>query len=108
VQPDDSFHVAASGVPRPGRSDWNDTGDAGSGALHNFFNSAECANVPTSNCFRWTAFGATIQPGASGWPKRNVGFDIAPSVAQFRARMIVAADLIAASRASASTRRALP
>ncbi len=76
--------------------DFNGTGDAGSGAPYSFFNDAECAQASTSDCFRWEAFESEIKPlGRSG--ARTVGFDIDASVAQFRARMIVAADLAPAA-----------
>lgn len=72
--------------------DWNGTGAVGSGAPYNFFTQAPCTLAPSANCFRWIAYGARLLP-SEGSATRTVGFDIDPSVAQFRARMIVAADL---------------
>lgn len=73
--------------------DWNGTGEQGSGAPFNFFTQSPCAAVATTTCFRWIAYGARLLP-SDGSTTRTVGFDIDPSVAQFRARMIVAADLV--------------
>lgn len=70
--------------------DWNGDGAIGSGSPFNFFNDAVCS--PTTNdCFRWEAF----SPVASGSTSeaRTIGFDIDPTVGNFRARLIVAADL---------------
>lgn len=88
--------------------DWNGDGTAGSGAPHNFFNDAACASGD-SDCYRWEAFGSALPvPGAPAGTTtkgiaslatsapRVVGFDIDPTVGQFRARLIVAADLMAA------------
>ena len=72
--------------------DWNGTGERGSGAPFNFFTSSPCTAATTTTCFRWIAYGARLLPN-DGSMTRTVGFDIDPSVAQFRARMIVAADL---------------
>ncbi|HEU4994632.1 MAG TPA: hypothetical protein VFT29_07420 [Gemmatimonadaceae bacterium] len=90
-------------------TDWNGDGTAGSGAPNNFFNDNACA-VGDNDCFRWESYGSTIPvPGApagtttKGIPSlatsasRVVGFDVDPTVGQFRARMIVAADLMAAT-----------
>jgi hypothetical protein len=80
---------AGSVLPSP---TWDGTGARGSGAPFNFFTSQPCAANASPDCFRWVAFGA---PGHSpNQPRtRRIGFDIAASVAQFRARLIVAADL---------------
>lgn len=84
-------------------TDWN-------GAPHNFFNDTGC---PTNNngggtgnqggnggfgtnngsdCFRWEEFLGPIFPGSTT-SASNVGFDIDPTVGQFTARLLVAADL---------------
>jgi hypothetical protein len=80
-------------------TDFDGTGAPGSGAPHNFFNDADCAAATATDCFRWKAFETGIAPGGSS-SRRTVGFDIDPSVAQFRVRMIVAADLAPASTPS--------
>lgn len=65
-------------------TDWN-------GAPHNFFNDVGC--VATSNdCFRWEEYPGPIFPGSTT-VARGVGFDIDPTVGQFTARLLVAADL---------------
>jgi hypothetical protein len=61
------------------------------GAPHNFFNDVGC--VATSNdCFRWEEYPGPIFPGSTTIA-RSVGFDIDPTVGQFTARLLVAADL---------------
>jgi Carboxypeptidase regulatory-like domain len=82
--------------------DWNGTRTAGSGAPFNFFNDVVCAAGPTSDCFRWEAFDLEIQP-LTGSVKQTIGFDIDASVAQFRTRMIVAADLAPAAAVAPGT-----
>lgn len=82
--------------------DFDGTGAAGSGAPYSFFNDTECSSLPSSDCFRWEAFDAEILQSA-GSSTRTIGFDIDPSVAQFRARMIVAADLAPAAATRAVT-----
>ena len=76
--------------------DWNGTRTAGSGAPYNFFNDADCSAAASNDCFRWEAFDLEILP-LTGSTKQTVGFDIDASVAQFRTRMIVAADLAPAA-----------
>lgn len=83
--------------------DWNGTGATGSGSPYNFFNDAACAALASTDCFRWKAFDRTIQPGAMS-TARTIGFDIDASVVQFRARMVVAADLVAPEPAIALLR----
>lgn len=82
------------------------------GAPHNFFNDDVCpvgqtggeggsTSVPgapgssgqtsQSDCFRWERYPAI--PGTTTSAPRTVGFDIDPTVQQFRVRMLVAADL---------------
>jgi len=75
--------------------DWSGTGAAGSGAPYSFFNDTDCSLITSNDCFRWEAFDAEIQPLTTS-SVRTVGFDIDATVGQFRARMIVAADLAAA------------
>ena len=74
---------------------WNGTGAAGSGAPYGFFSSVPCPSSVTIDCFRWVSFGARVEPMGPR-PTRTVGFDIDPSVGQFRARLIVASDLVPA------------
>lgn len=63
------------------------------GAPHNFFNDAGCATSgSTSDCFRWEEFLGPIFPGSTTGAS-SVGFDIDPTVGQFTARLLVAADL---------------
>lgn len=74
-------------------ADWNGTGATGSGAPHNFFNDDVCiALTPPSDCFRWEAFGSTIEAGATTLA-RTVGFDVDPSVQTFTVYVVVAADV---------------
>lgn len=82
--------------------DWNGTGAAGSGAPFNFFNDAVCAVSPSSDCFRWEAFDATVLPLSTS-SVRTIGFDMDAEVGQFRVRMIVAADLAAAGAITPGT-----
>jgi hypothetical protein len=85
------------GLPGAGQvvpsENWDGTGVTGSGAPYSFFNNTTCGERASSGCFRWVAFGDQLQSGV-GRLTRTVGFDIDASVAQFRARMIVAADLV--------------
>jgi hypothetical protein len=64
------------------------------GAPFNFFNDADCA-APTavSDCFRWEEYPGPIVSGATT-AGRQVGFDIDPTVGQFTARILVAADIV--------------
>ncbi len=66
-------------------TDWN-------GAPHNFFNDIGCAASVTSDCFRYEEFAGPIFPGSTT-SANSVGFDLDPTVGQFTARLIVAADL---------------
>jgi len=75
--------------------DWSGTGAPGSGAPYSFFNDTDCSLATSNDCFRWEAYDAEIQPLTTS-SVRTVGFDIDATVGQFRARMIVAADLAAA------------
>ncbi len=82
-------------------ADFDGTGAPGSGAPYNFFTETNCAQTASRDCFRWKAYESSIAPQSTS-SQRTIGFDIDPSVAQFRARMIVAADL-AASEVGART-----
>lgn len=82
--------------------DWNGTRAAGSGAPFNFFNDVNCALATSNDCFRWEAFDLEILP-LTGSTRQTVGFDIDASVAQFRTRMIVAADLAPAAAVAPGT-----
>lgn len=75
-------------------SDWNGTGQPGSGAPWNFFNNDNhCwSSSPPSDCYRWEAYGEVLPAGATT-PARNVGFDVDPSVRTFRVYVVVAADI---------------
>jgi hypothetical protein len=75
-------------------SDWNGTGQPGSGSPWNFFNNdRHCyGSLPPSDCYRWEAFGAVVNAGATT-PARNVGFDVDYSVRRFRVYVVVAADI---------------
>lgn len=70
--------------------DWNGDGAAGSGTPHNFFNDAGCA-VGASDCFRYETFPVVESGSTTG--SRGVGFDIDPTVGDFRVFVVVAADL---------------
>jgi hypothetical protein len=73
--------------------DWNGTGAAGSGAPYSFFNDADCSLATSNDCFRWEAYDLEVLPAPATSSVRTIGFDIDPTVGQFRARMVVAADL---------------
>lgn len=72
-------------------TDWNGDGSAGSGSPFNFFNDTGCP-AGSNDCYRWEAFAQPLAAGATS-ESRTVGFDIDPTVSNFRARIIVAADL---------------
>ena len=76
--------------------DWSGNGAAGSGAPFSFFNDADCGLATSNDCFRWEAYDLEILPAPATSSVRSVGFDLDPTVGQFRARMVVAADLAAA------------
>ncbi|MFN0179474.1 MAG: hypothetical protein ACKVZ0_11805 [Gemmatimonadales bacterium] len=65
------------------------------GAAHNFFNDTGCA-AGSNDCFRWEEYGAPVSPGATTL-SQSVGFYVDPTVGNFRARLLVAADLQNAS-----------
>lgn len=70
------------------------------GAPHNFFNDASCSTPNNggggtnngSDCFRWEEFLGPIFPGSTT-SASQVGFDVDPTVGQFTARLLMAADL---------------
>lgn len=68
------------------------------GAPWSFFNDASC---PGDDCFRFEEY-PSIDPGATTIVRR-VGFDLDPTVGQFTARLIVAADLQDAGPPSTGT-----
>jgi hypothetical protein len=76
--------------------DWSGTGAPGSGAPYSFFNDTDCSLAASNDCFRWEAYDAEILPLTTS-SVRTIGFDIDATVGQFRTRMIVAADLAAAT-----------
>ncbi|HUL48839.1 MAG TPA: hypothetical protein VLT79_02370 [Gemmatimonadales bacterium] len=61
------------------------------GTPFNFFNDADCP-AGSNDCYRYETYTAPIAPGATT-VSRTVGFDIDPTVANFSAKIIVAADL---------------
>lgn len=73
--------------PRFGAVTASDNWDGG---FHNFFNDAGCT-ATANDCFRYESFG-TIEPLGSS-TTQQVGFDIDPTVGDFRVRIILAADL---------------
>jgi hypothetical protein len=86
--------------------DWNgnatDATSAPGGDPFNFFNDTGCG-AGSNDCYRYEVFGEALSGGELGIPAaatstaRTVGFDIDPTVGNFRARLIVAADLRNAS-----------
>ncbi|MDQ8167319.1 MAG: carboxypeptidase-like regulatory domain-containing protein [Gemmatimonadota bacterium] len=60
------------------------------GNSHNFFNDAGCPSTAT-DCFRYESFGQ-IEPSSSS-STQQVGFDIEPTVGDFRVKVLLAADL---------------
>ncbi|MDZ4862491.1 MAG: carboxypeptidase-like regulatory domain-containing protein [Gemmatimonadota bacterium] len=61
------------------------------GAPFNFFNDSSCTGG--NDCYRWEEFAAPLVAGSSSLSRR-VGFDIDPTVGQFTARLLVAADIV--------------
>lgn len=61
------------------------------GTPFNFFNDTGCP-VGANDCYRYQLFGQPLAAGSTSEAQR-VGFDIDPTVGNFRARLIVAADL---------------
>jgi hypothetical protein len=60
------------------------------GNPYNFFNDADCSTG--NDCYRYEAYSDPIAAGATT-AARTIGFDIDPTVANFSAKIIVAADL---------------
>ena len=65
-------------------TDWN-------GAPFNFFNDVGCTGT-ANDCFRYEEYAGPIFPGSTT-AANKVGFDLDPTVGQFTATLIVAADL---------------
>jgi hypothetical protein len=61
------------------------------GSPFNFFNDNGCA-AGSNDCYRYESFAQPLAAGGTSEGK-TVGFDIDPTVSNFRARLIVAADL---------------
>jgi len=65
------------------------------GLPHSFFNDAGCSAIPdpesASDCFRYETFGPLAAGALSA--SRRVGFDVDAGVGQFRALLLVVADL---------------
>jgi hypothetical protein len=83
--------------------DWSGTGAAGSGAPFSFFNDADCGLATSNDCFRWEAYDLEVLPLPATSSVRTIGFDLDPTVGQFRARMVVAADLAPAGTIDPAT-----
>jgi Carboxypeptidase regulatory-like domain len=108
----DSSNVVIVELPSHGEvtpsSDFDGDGQTLTGAPWNFFNDTGCADGEnttgntTADCFRYEAYPAPLGPSSSS-AYQVIGFVIDPTVAQFRARMIVAADLASAGPVSPST-----
>jgi hypothetical protein len=92
-----SYGLVASSI------DWNgnatDATSAPGGTPFNFFNDDAGCGAATNDCYRYEVFGEALAlaeigiPAAATSTARTVGFDIDPTVGNFRARLIVAADL---------------
>lgn len=108
----DSSNVVIVELPSRGEvtpsTDFNGDGATLTGAPFNFFNDTGCpagennTTNTTADCFRYEAFTAPLGP-LSSTAFQTIGFVIDPTVAQFRARMIVAADLASSTPATPST-----
>ena len=72
-------------------TDWDGDGSPGAGSPFNFFNDAGCP-AGSNDCYRYEAFAAPIASGATTL-SRTIGFDIDPTVSNFSAKIIVAANL---------------
>jgi hypothetical protein len=60
------------------------------GDPHNFFNDTGCP-VTTTDCFRYESFGVIGPLGSS--MEQRIGFDVDPTIAIFRVRVLLVADL---------------
>lgn len=108
----DSSNVVIVELPSRGEvqpsNDFNGDGATLTGNPFNFFNDAGCpdgANSTTntkSDCFRYEAFAAPLGP-LTTTSFQEIGFEIDPTVAQFRARMIIASDLASSGAAVTTT-----
>lgn len=73
-------------------ADWDGDGTTGvNGNPFNFFNDTGCP-AGSNDCYRYEVFAGPILPGATT-TARTVGFDIDPTVGNFRAKLIIAGDL---------------
>jgi len=72
-------------------TDWDGDGSPGAGSPFNFFNDTGCP-AGSNDCYRYEAFASPIASGATTLA-RTVGFDIDPTVSNFSAKIIVAANL---------------
>jgi len=72
-------------------TDWDGDGSPGSGSPFNFFNDAGCP-AGSNDCYRFEAYPVPISAGATT-AARTVGFDLDPTVSNFSAKIIVAANL---------------
>jgi hypothetical protein len=70
-------------------------------AEHNFFNDTGCP-VGSNDCYRHEVYTQPLAAGSTS-EARTVGFDIDPTVGNFRARLIIAADLQDAGPAPTGT-----
>src|SRR5262245_8558391 len=101
----DSSNVVIVELPSHGEvtpsPDFNGDGATLTGDPFDFFNDTGCpagennTTNTSSDCFRYEAYTAPLGPSSST-AFQTIGFVIDPTVAQFRARMIVAADLASA------------
>lgn len=80
-------------------SDWGNLPN-GDGNFHNFFNDVGCT-ATANDCFRYEPFAAIAPLNTSS--AQRVGFIIDPTVGDFRAKIIVAADLAATVTAAPGT-----
>jgi hypothetical protein len=83
-------------------TDFNGDGTPGlDGSPWNFFNDTGCG-AGSNDCYRYEAFAAPIAPLATTTGQK-IGFLIDPTVSNFRARIIVAADLQNSGAATTAT-----
>ena len=84
-------------------ADWDGDGTPGSGTPFSFFADSACsaplATGQASDCYRYKIFAAPLEAGATT-AARTVGFDIDPTISNFRARLLLAADVQAPPAAS--------
>jgi hypothetical protein len=84
-------------------TDWDGDGSSAfNGSPFSFFNDTQCSGTvgsgttsdgsTPSDCYRYEVFPSPLGPAATS-PSRTVGFVIDPTVSNFRARIILAADV---------------